>query len=86
MKVAVWDTYVRRADGKTMHFDILVPDHIKDETKIFGFGEKYLSEKPMKTEGITINRCNFCHIERASEDVQSAINEHGYYIEMEHCD
>jgi len=28
MKVSVWDTYVPREDGLTMHFDVLVPDTV----------------------------------------------------------
>ncbi len=39
MKVAVWDTYVSRKDGLTMHFDILVPSALTDEAKIFNFGK-----------------------------------------------
>ena len=31
MKVAVWDTYVKRMDGKTMHFAILVLQELEDE-------------------------------------------------------
>ncbi|WP_353777209.1 DUF2024 family protein [Winogradskyella sp. 3972H.M.0a.05] len=86
MKVAVWDTYVQRIDGKTMHFDILVPDNITDEKTIFGFGESYLNEKPIETKGITINQCTFCHIEKASEEIENSIKRHGFHIiEMEHC-
>ena len=35
MKIAVWDTYVTRKDGKVMHFDILVNENLKDENQIF---------------------------------------------------
>ena len=35
MKVSVWDTYVKREEGKLMHFDILVPDALNDEKIIF---------------------------------------------------
>ena len=31
MQVAVWDTYVTKKDGSIMHFDIIAPDHIKNE-------------------------------------------------------
>jgi len=31
MKVAVWDTYVTRKEGNIMHFDVIVPEEIKDE-------------------------------------------------------
>jgi hypothetical protein len=32
MNVAVWDTYVDRPDGRTMHFDILVETDTSFET------------------------------------------------------
>lgn len=30
MKVAVWDTYVKRKDGRVMHFDIIAPAEVRD--------------------------------------------------------
>lgn len=30
MEVSVWDTYVKREDGKAMSFDILVPSDLKN--------------------------------------------------------
>jgi len=86
MKVAVWDTYVRRQDGKTMHFDILVPDHITSEQTIFDFGKDYLKTKPFKIEQLNSNECRLCHIEQATEEIISSIEQQGYFIiEMENC-
>lgn len=45
MKVAVWDTYVNKKDGSVMHFDIIAPDHMKDENTIIIFGKDYLQSK-----------------------------------------
>ena len=86
MKVAVWDTYVKRADGKTMHFDILVDSELKDEEVIHEFGRKYLAEKPFKTGQLSTSECRFCHIEQATEEMSRLIQEQGYsIIEMENC-
>ena len=86
MKIAVWDTYVSRENDLTMHFDILVPEGLKDEAKIFGFGNEYLNRKPFKTGSLQAKECSFCHIEEASVEVQNEINNKGYYIlEMENC-
>ena len=86
MKVSVWDTYVKREDGKLMHFDILVPDALNDEKVIFNYGIIYLKSKPFNTEALTSNECKFCHIEQAPEDILEDINNQGYYIiEMENC-
>lgn len=86
MKVSVWDTYVQRKDGKTMHFDILVPSILNDEEKIFQYGNQYLSRKSFETDELNSKRCNFCHIEKASEAVINEIVKQGYsIIEMENC-
>ena len=86
MKVSVYDTYVQREDGVIMHFDILVPDTLTSEDTIYGYGHKYLENKPFKTSKLTSKECQFCHIEQASEEIINAIKQKGYYIiEMENC-
>ena len=86
MKVAVWDTYVEREDGHTMHFDILVPSHITNEQTIFKYGMDYLKTKPFKTNQLTTNECRLCHIEQASEAMITAVEKDKYtIIEMENC-
>jgi hypothetical protein len=87
MKVAVWDTYVKRQDGIIMHFDILVPDKMVDVTKIFNYGKEYLASKPFKSGELSTKECNFCHIEQATQQVVDGIQKKDYYIiEMENCD
>lgn len=87
MKIAVWDTYVKRPDGKVMHFDILVSDEQKDIAKIQQFGQQYLDSKAVKGIDLRSSRCNFCHVEQASPEVSSKINTQGYaIIELENCD
>lgn len=86
MKVAVWDTYVKKENGKIMHFDILVPNEIKDEKTIVNFGKHYLQSKSVKTEQLTAKECRFCHIEQATEEIIASIVKNGYsIIEMENC-
>lgn len=87
MKTAVWDTYVTKKDGKTMHFDILVAETVKDKNTIFGFGKNYLKSKNQQGQFLTSNECRFCHIEKASAEVEKVIKQKGYYIiEMENCE
>jgi hypothetical protein len=87
MKVSVWDTYVRREDGRKMHFDILVPSDLKEEHTVFGFGGDYLKTKSIENHSLTTNECRFCHIEHATEEMQEEIKKKGYtIIEMENCD
>ncbi|AXT50821.1 DUF2024 family protein [Aquimarina sp. BL5] len=86
MKIAVWDTYVNRKDGFLMHFDILVPDNIKDENQVLGYGKKYLNTKSFDTSNLTSDECRFCHIEKASPELIRLIQTQGYaIIEMENC-
>ena len=87
MKVSVWDTYVTREDGKLMHFDILVPNKLNDEQIILKYGATYLKSKAFKTERITSEICNFCHIEQATDAIMHQIENKGFsIIEMENCD
>ncbi|WP_304232581.1 DUF2024 family protein [Jiulongibacter sediminis] len=87
MKVAVWDSYVKRADGALMHFDILVPENESKEQSVLIFGNLYLSTKSFETGTLSASECHFCHIEQASDNLQKAILEKGFsIIEMENCD
>lgn len=86
MEVAVWDTYVKRMDGKMMHFDIIVPKELKDKKTIFNFGKEYLQSKKQTGSVLETNECRFCHIEMANDQMIEGIRQRGYYIiEMENC-
>ncbi|MEO6686356.1 MAG: DUF2024 family protein [Dyadobacter sp.] len=86
MNVAVWDTYVKKKDGTIMHFDIIAPDDIKDESIIYTFGKDYLLSKNQQNQAVTSKECSFCHIEKASAEMVSDIREKGYsIIEMQNC-
>lgn len=86
MKIAVWDTYVKRNDGRVMHFDILVPADVKNEETIFTFGKDYLQSKNEAGQVLSANECQFCHVERASDEMIVSIQQKGYYIvEMQNC-
>lgn len=87
MKIAVWDTYFARRDGRTMHFDILVPDTFRVPEEVFAFGNDYLKRKGIEGELLSTAECRFCHIEQGSPEQIAAIRATGYdIIEMEHCD
>lgn len=87
MKIAIWDTYVKRQEGLRMHFDILVEEKMTDKAKIFDFGKNYLKNKAFKTGQLTTKECVFCHIGTATATMENEILKKGYYIiEMENCD
>lgn len=86
MKVAVWDTYVTRKDRGIMHFDIIVPETIKDPDVIYNFGKEYLKTKGQENQPLTSNECRFCHVSEVSPEWKTDIINKGYYIlEMENC-
>lgn len=86
MNIAVWDTYVTKKDGKVMHFDILVPEAIKDTAIIYLYGKEYLKSKGQEGQPLTSKECKFCHVETLRPYWESDINSKGYYIiEMENC-
>lgn len=86
MNISVYDTYVRRADGRVMHFDILVPDTEKDLARIHAHGREFLKSKGQAGAVLGAKECRFCHVERATPEMVKSIEERGYYIiEMENC-
>ncbi len=86
MEVSVWDTYFTKKDGKVMHFDIIVPAMIKDERMIHSFGNEYLQYINKGNPELTAKSCSFCHIEKATDEMERSIQQKGYYImEMEGC-
>lgn len=87
MKVAVWDTYVTKKDGKVMHFDIIAPQELKDTATIYGYGKEYLKTKGQDGQPLSSNECKFCHIETVRSQWEEGIKQKGYFIfEMEHCE
>ena len=84
MKVAVWDTYVKKQNGDVLHFDIVVPEELKDENVVYSYGKKYLASVGEPTAPVSLKECRFCHIEEPSEEMIATIQKDGYYIlEME---
>lgn len=80
MKVAVWDTYVKKQNGDVLHFDIIVPEDQKDETMIYSYGKKHLAVAGEATSPLSIKECRFCHVEEPTEEMYKSISEDGYYI------
>ncbi len=86
MKVAVWDTYVTKTDGTIMHFDIIVPEEVKDEEVIYKYGKIYLEPKGQQGQVLTAKECRFCHIETVKPQWEGVIKKQGFFIyEMENC-
>jgi hypothetical protein len=86
MKIAVWDTYVTRKDGKIMHFDILVDEATKNAEQVFEYGKKYLKSVAQEGQELSSKECRFCHIDKAPIEIENQVRENGFsIIEMENC-
>jgi hypothetical protein len=85
MECAVYDTYVTRKDGRTMHFDVVVEDGTPHE-KAIEYGKEYLASVGQAGQRMTQEECQFCHVQEAPPIVEKAIRQRGYYIQkMEGC-
>ncbi len=85
MECAVYDTYVKRKDGKTMHFDVVVEASTPHE-KAIEYGKQYLEDAGQANQKMTQEECQFCHIQDAPPIVEKDILSKGYYIQkMEGC-
>jgi hypothetical protein len=80
MQVAVWDTYVKRSTGSVLHFDIIVPESLKDSATVYAYGRAHLSAADESGGTLSSEQCQFCHIEVPSEEIVQSIREKGYYI------
>lgn len=86
-KVNVWDTYVTKKNGLVMHFDILAPADVVDETVIHKYGRQYLESMGQGGQNLTSRQCRLCHVEKLRPEWEAEIMDKGYYIiEMEGCD
>jgi len=85
MQCAVYDTYVEKKDGKTMHFDVIVEENTQHE-KAIEYGKEYLESVGQGGQIMTQEECQFCHIQEAQPIVKKDITSRGYYIQkMEGC-
>ena len=89
MKIAVFDTWVVRPDGRRMHFDILVRDEAmaRAPETVLAHGRRYLAARKVPAETLTTQECRFCHVESASPPVAAEIERIGFaIIELQNCD
>lgn len=84
MEIHVYDTYVKAADGHTMHFDVITGK--KDHDKAISYGKEWLESIGEGSAVMTANECQFCHSQGAPAPVEQAIRERGYFIQkMQGC-
>lgn len=85
LQCAVYDTYVTKKDGRTMHFDVIVESSTAHE-KAIEYGKEYLKMAGQDGQKMTQEECQFCHVQQAPSEVEQSIKQRGYFIQpMEGC-
>ena len=84
MQCFVYDTYVKAADGHTIHFDVIMQE--KDLEKAITYGKEWLKSIGEGSTIMTSKECKYCHIESVPEPVEKSIKDKGYFIQtLEGC-
>ena len=78
MQVKVYDTHVRTRDGRYLHFDVLVPG--EDGANAPAYAVEWLGSRGIQTQDVQQSRCEFCHSEPASPEVEQSFRQQGYAI------
>ncbi|MEW8276322.1 MAG: DUF2024 family protein [Candidatus Thiodiazotropha taylori] len=85
MKIDIYDSRVQLAGGDAMHFDILLPSG-EDSTAAIRYARQWLRTIGIDSNTLELERCQFCHTETATPELQHAINTQGFaVIQMEGC-
>lgn len=86
LRVAVWDTWVRKPNGERMHFDIIVPADRSEEEFVIRCGHEYLGSKGITGIDLRTQSCSFCHVETVRPEWERQLRKKGYAIhEMQGC-
>ena len=84
MEIHVYDTYVKAADGHTIHFDVITGE--KDHEKALTYGKEWLKSIGEENPEMTTKEWQVCHSQNAPEPVEQEIKEQGYFIQkMDGC-
>ena len=85
MECAVYDTYVTKKDGRTMHFDVIVEASSAHDQAI-KFGKEYLEGAGQGGQKMTQEECQFCHIQELHQLLKKTSKIKGTDIQkMEGC-
>lgn len=80
----VFDTYAKTAQGRIMHFDVVLDD--KDASKALIYAKKWLEGIGVLDAVVTHENCVFCHSAEAPPDLRKQIESQGYGIyKLEGC-
>lgn len=80
----VFDTYAKTAQGRIMHFDVVLDE--KDSTKALNYAKAWLETLGVQDAVVTQENCLFCHSAEAPAELRKQIDSQGYAIyKLEGC-
>ena len=80
----VYDTYAKAANGRIMHFDVVLDE--QDQDKALLYAKEWLTSIGHSDAVVTQENCSFCHSAEAPSDLRKDIDAQGYAIvKLEGC-
>lgn len=80
----VFDTYAKTAQGKIMHFDVVLDE--KNSEKALGCAKAWLESIGVHGAVVTQENCVYCHSAEVMPDLRMQIDSQGYGIyKLEGC-
>ncbi|CAG7856583.1 hypothetical protein MCAMS1_01123 [biofilm metagenome] len=80
----VYDTYAKAANGRIMHFDVVLDE--QDQDKALKYAKAWLASIGYADAVVTQENCAFCHSTAAPPELREEINSQGYAIlKLEGC-
>lgn len=80
----VFDTYAKTAQGRIMHFDVVLDE--KNNAKALGYAKSWIESIGIQDAIVTQENCIFCHRAETPSELLKQINSQGYAIyKLEGC-
>lgn len=80
----VYDTYAKAANGRIMHFDVVLDE--QDQDKALRYAKEWLASIDHADAIVTQENCAFCHSAEAPPELRKQIDAQGYGIyKLEGC-
>ena len=80
----VYDTYAKSANGRIMHFDLVLDE--QDQDKALKYAQEWLASIGHPDAAVTQENCMFCHSAEAPPELRKQIDLQGYGIyKLEGC-
>lgn len=80
----VYDTYAKAANGRIMHFDVVLDE--QDQDKALLYAKEWLASIGHADAVVSQENCMFCHSAEATPELRKQIDSQGFGIcKLEGC-